>query len=137
LISNNQEGDAMKSLGTFTTVAALATSLALPADAAARSRAAGSDRGEHYAIGHVAEAAKDHLVIERESDGMIRLKVSRGTNVMIEGRKASADQLRPGAPVFAAFEGNGKDVTASAVRADRPRTSDGSTQSSHATGSAK
>lgn len=89
-----------------------------------QARVASSD--QKFVVGHVANASKDRIEIDGKTRGMVTLNVDEQTNITIEGRKTSADQLQPGSPVFAAYEGSGDELTATRVRVDPPRTSSGS-----------
>jgi hypothetical protein len=78
-----------------------------------------------YITGHVASATGDHIVIDGKTRGMVTLKVGDATKITVEGHATRADQIQPGSPVFAAYEGSGNGATATRVRVDPPRMSSG------------
>ena len=93
-----------------------ATSGAKAAPTAQR-RAAAHHRAT-WLMGNIIETKKDSLAINTENGRMRTLKLSRRTDIVVDGKRASASDLKPGAPVMASYEGTGAHATARIVTVD-------------------
>jgi hypothetical protein len=71
-----------------------------------------------WVMGNIIEAKKDSLAINTENGRMRRLKLNGKTDIVVDGKRASATALEPGAPVMASYEGTGAHAVAKVVTVD-------------------
>jgi molybdopterin-binding protein len=73
-----------------------------------------------WTMGNVIESKKNAVSINTENGRMVTLQVGPGTDVVVNGKKTSPNdlKLKPGADVFAAFEGTGQHARAAILEVD-------------------
>lgn len=96
----------------------LAASSAGPAAAGPQAKSARP--GERWVFGRLIAVKKGSLAID-SSGHMRTLRIGTGTRIVVNGERASARELEPGAPVAASYEGTGRGATATLVKADEVR----------------
>ncbi len=73
-----------------------------------------------WVMGNVIESKNGALSINTEDGTMLTLRVTPSTDVAVNGKKTSSRDLKvvPGADVFAAYEGSGRQPTAMILEVD-------------------
>lgn len=96
-------------------------SAAKPADptrAGQGSSGLASAGGEQQSVtGTLAQASADEVKVDSASQPGLKLKVNKSTRITVDGKDASASDLREGAQVRASYQGSGDAATAIRIEA--------------------
>lgn len=74
--------------------------------------------GEQQSVtGTLAQASADEVKVDSASQPGLKLKVNKSTRITVDGKDASASDLREGAQVRASYQGSGDSATAIRIEA--------------------
>lgn len=77
--------------------------------------------GKTWVMGNIIEVKKNRLAVNTENGRMRTFALTKKTAIVVDGKRATAADLKPGAPVMAAYEGTGAHAKAIRVEVDESR----------------
>lgn len=78
----------------------------------------GATGSEQSVSGTLAQASADEVKVDTASQPGLKLKVNKSTRITVDGKDASASELREGAQVRASYQGSGDSATAIRIEAN-------------------